>query len=302
MKEGGPIAFYEIAAATLPLLLLSGIVLERLSPPKGDGDGEGIRRPEDWPERAVGFVEKALAWLNQPPTPTEHPPLPEASTAQGVRPMKPWLQRKAAKVLGWLVSQRHPMLTIFVAIALPFFGAWVIFAEVLALEAVASGAPSPVTPWIVGPTVVAALICVVVAVWVPWLIGVGRALRKAHQRHWLAWTVAPPFFVVLVLGLVFFLPTLRPTLTHLMSSLTSHETSSPSERVWLEHLVATSDYRIDRLEAEAATGLAAKTRAEAHEEAQHQVQESECVALRDLIEAEEHGNGKRSLPAACLGD
>lgn len=53
--------------------------------------------------------------------------------------------------------------------------------------------------------------------------------------------------------------------------------------IWLEHLIATSDYRIDKLDAEAQRSKAARERAKPHRKAQRAIERGECAELAELL-------------------
>ncbi|HET7418462.1 MAG TPA: hypothetical protein VFJ61_12640 [Solirubrobacterales bacterium] len=80
-------------------------------------------------------------------------------------------------------------------------------------------------------------------------------------------------------------------------SLTTTQEQSGSEQLWLEHLGATSDYRIDRLEAQLqqVAGSASEAAAEAHLARQLAVHRRQCRALEHLV----HESGEKVAAGLC---
>jgi hypothetical protein len=97
--------------------------------------------------------------------------------------------------------------------------------------------------------------------------------------------------------------TLAATLYFFSASPAGAKEPEPAawEATWLHHLIATSDYRIDKLEAERSGGGPAAERAGRHLPLQHAVQVEQCEALEALIEASDTQEAPAALPAVCPG-
>jgi hypothetical protein len=228
MQEGGPIAFYEVAATLIPVLLLGGVVLE------------GVKAP----------------------------PLDSGEDQSGAEAYDQWRSRFKNRL---------------VALQIPAIGVTVALVELVALDTIASGETDWPRAALVGGTLVLGMVSVVFAVWAPW------------AKHFFSRTLAYTYFgySVALLAAVILIWQLLPgsypffgdiaTPAEGRSQSPSHPQRTAWERIWLEHLIATSDFRIGRLEAEAAIPGARGERAAPRLRLQERVQGDECRALDDLV-------------------
>jgi hypothetical protein len=173
-----------------------------------------------------------------------------------------------------------------VACLLPIAAAYVVFAEILAIDAVVSRSADSLHAWVVSTTMVAGVIVVILALCIPWL---GKVLGRL-SGFGKVWILAPAAFVAASIAAVIVASLVAgPHIT----SATTHPLSA-DERVWLEHLVATSDFRIDKLESEeAATG-----QENPHIHTQIVIQERQCEDLEGRITAAESTDA--FVPPPCL--
>lgn len=300
MQDGGPIAFYEIAATLIPLLLLGGVVLDGLLYPPGDNDKQG---PFDVArallERCFGIDEPASRfqrWMQ--------------SIWRLPRKLAHRLYRIRRPVGPWIENVLHdPTVFGFGVVLLPIVLVWMFLAEMVALDAVASGTADSTHAIIVGGTLVGAVLIVVVSWWLPWLLryvewlegkrggdGSGQGEEKKRLSPLL---VAFPMAIGLALVVVLLLRSwVAPSANDLYESVKTPPIAA--EQVWLNHLVATSDYRIDKLQAERETNHAADDRIDRHLETQEAVQAEECKALDAINRHGSSGEGTKALPATCL--
>jgi hypothetical protein len=167
--------------------------------------------------------------------------------------------------------------TVVVAYQLPIVGVLVIMLEVVALDAVASGSTDWGHALIVGGGLIFGMLCVVYAVWVPW----ARRTRSGLMAGFSFAVAVATLVIYLALGSL-----IGPGYLTLFKDVAAdphpHQGSRyVSERIWLEHLIATSRYRIDRLEweMEHAPTSAVRERVRAHLLAQRQVNRRERKAL-----------------------
>lgn len=183
-------------------------------------------------------------------------------------------------------ARRHIVLFGVVVYYLPVAGLLVILAEAVALDAVTSRTTDPFHALFVGITLFVGMIAVVAAVWVPWVLEFGS---WAKQERYMSPRVILGSAVFGVLSFLVVLA-LQPWATSPFSNLlNAAETSPPplesrhyaSERTWLEHLIATSSYRTDRLQGEKEHALsdAARLRVDKHLRLQRRTQRRQREAL-----------------------
>jgi hypothetical protein len=236
MQNGGPVAFYEIAATLIPVLFLGGVLLDNMHPP-------------DLEELEKGVSSR------------------------------------------WRMS-----LFMIVVYYLPLAGVFVLLAEAVALDAVVNRTTDVFHALVVCIALLVGMVAVVAAVWVPWALKIGDWADRELDISARAVFVAS--VVILVMGVVGL--ALQPWVTspfdQLVKGVERGETRSApegaldasAERTWLEHLIATSDFRVDRLEAERANAAdrAARLRVSAHLRLQRQTQRRQLEALEDLPEGD----------------
>jgi Nitrate reductase gamma subunit len=184
-------------------------------------------------------------------------------------------------------TRQHIVLFGVVVYYLPVAGLFVIFAEAVALDAVVSRTADSFHALLVGLTLIAGMVAVVAAVWVPWVLKFGS---WAKQELYLSPRV---ILGSAVIGLLSFLVALalQPWATSPFSELLRNVETPPqreetrryaSQITWLEHLIATSGYRVDRLqdEKEHATGEAARLRIDKHLRLQRRTQQRQYEAIK----------------------
>lgn len=229
MENGGPIAFYEVAAALIPLLFLGGVVLEIVRPPRRDKRNHGGRGSETIYDN-----------MKQPAR--------EAWVARQF-PGSPALQRLLLWTKFW---KQYSLTTALVVYSLPVLGAWVIFVEIVALDAIASGSTDTLHAAVVGGTLIFGLVLIVIAIWVPWVVRLAEDGRMRSQHRWIAsvLTLLVPIGGIMLVAGLGTQPWVTPSLTDLFRAAEGKSQQDSSKEIWLEHLIATSDYRIDKLEEE----------------------------------------------------
>jgi hypothetical protein len=263
MAPGGSIAFYEVAATLIPVLFFGGLFVERLRrPPDLPLDPEIVEGFGNLPEKEVldALVDAAHELEGTP-----------RSTA-----------RLAFRVAFW---RRNRTLLLVGACLLPVAAACIAFAEILAVDAIVSRSAGPLHAWVVGTTLVAGGVVLVVMLCVPWLL---KLIGRFSGRGTL-WLLLPTGLIAASIAAIIVASLAAgPHIT----SETTHSLSS-NDRLWLEHLVATSDYRIDKLEAEeAATG-----EQNPHIAMQRTTQRRQCDYLKRRIAAADSTNNY--LPKLC---
>jgi membrane protein implicated in regulation of membrane protease activity len=271
MHNGGSVAFYEVAATLIPLLFVGGFVIENLRPP----------------DSAKKLGTKDLAGLSEKD-------LIDTVSSFPLGPRYRWL----VGLIFWGVFwKRYPWLVYLVACFLPIAAAWVVFAEMVALDAIVRQSTNPFHAWVVGGTLLTGALMVLLVLWVPWLrrfLAIVGSSSKGAAAVLLVIPVVTALGSFLVLGGVSV--SYVDDIFKKESTAQTHQSLSSSERLWLEHLIATSDYRIDRLEAEeSATG-----RPNPRVTTQEEVQARQCRDLERRIDAV--GVTGKALPTPCLGE
>lgn len=261
MQGGDSTDAYILAATLIPALLLGGFVAERTRPPE-----TGI------------FDQLGEISFGRPRRASESPPD---------------RRHRLQKLYDWVFRGSKTGLVISGSIGLPLFGAFLVVAEIVALDAIASGSRDPAHALIVGITVVLGLLVSVFVVWLPWLIKLGTLVNGGKTRALLV------IFTILAIALTFAagVPA-GVSLLQALESPDSHEAFS-HDRVWLEHLLATSDFRLERLEIYAARGLTAEGLAKRPIQTQHEVETAQCEALRNVIDGESPDGPDAALPSVC---
>ena len=245
MQTGGPIAFYEVAATLIPVLLLGGVAFEfaqRRSNAIRDRQGEGLDYNQDASDEslALGIVRGAV---------------------------------------------------------LPTFGTVVVIAEFVALEAVATGETSTATALVVCGTLGFGLVLAVYRSFQqPWL---ERSVSSHGTGALLViWLVSITLGVLVAGALLLADVGTQPLWKSVAKQPTRQLSDSESQQLWLGHLIATSDYRIDRLEAESAAGGGSAERVEQRVKIQRGIQKQECAALKSLAGEAPAGQAS-ALPTVC---
>jgi hypothetical protein len=258
MQTGGPVAFYEVAATLIPVLLLGGVAFE--------------------------FAQR------------------RADTSRGKQAKHPATPQITESTEGEADSSRDTSgeslaFGIFRGAVLPTFGAVVLVAELAALEAVATGETS---------TAAALVVCGTLA------FGLGMAVVRSFQRPWLErgasshgggalliiWVVSIALGAT-VMGALLLADVGTKPLWKSVAKQPTRQLSDPEfQQLWLGHLIATSDYRIDKLEAESATARGSAERTEQRITIQQEIQEQECAALKSLVR-EAFADRLSKLPTVC---
>jgi hypothetical protein len=179
-----------------------------------------------------------------------------------------------------------------IALYLPVIGVYVILVEIVALDAVASGKSDWTRALIVGGTLIFAMLSVVFAVWLPW----AKHLYSKAQAFW-SFGFAIAFLVAYLLIGQFPGPKFLPFFEDIATEPAHHQ--RVHEEVWLQHLVATSDYRIAKLEAEAAMGGTAAERAGPRIHIQHVVRTQQCDALEELLNEDPSSEPSATPSVVC---
>jgi|SRR6478609_3746573 len=245
MQNGGPIAFYEIAATLIPVLLLGGIVLEAVKAP-----------PLDDEVKQAGAHDKG----------DQHP--------------RSGVSEEDASYDHW----RRRFRTRLVAQQIPLIGVVVVIVELVALDTVATGNTNWPRALLVGGTLVIGMMSAVFAVWAPWA-------KHFYNRNlaylWFGYSVAALLALILVFQFgpsktyPFFEDIATPAKERPQPRNSGAATWEP---IWLEHLLATSDYRIDKLqeEKEQATSEVARQRVDRHLGRQIEARKAQREALEDV--------------------
>lgn len=267
MLGGESVEFYEVAATLIPVLFVGGFVIEKLGPP-------------DLP---TNLGAKDLAGLSEKD-------FIDAVSSFPLGPRYRWL----VGLIFWGVFwRRYPWFVFLVACFLPVAAAWVVFAEVLALDAVVNQSAGSLHAGVVGGTLLAGALVVLLVLWVPWLRRF-FAVIGSGSRSTAAVLLAVP--VAMALGSFLILGGVSVSyVNEIFEERSTPQSLSSNERLWLEHLIATSDFRIDKLEAEEAASGKPNPRLATQEEAKTR----QCRDLERRIETA--GSTDRSPPAACLG-
>lgn len=265
MEIGGTTAFYGLAATLIPVLFVGSILVENLRPPRQTKMFAGQNIAGLSREEVDVLVDRTYPW----------PPV-----------------RRVVKFFLWTIyPYLYPPWIYYVCVLLPVLAAWVVFAEIVAIAALVREASDSFDAWVVGGTLLLGALVALLLLWVPWLRELGARL-KARSKWAVAWVLAPVVIAAccfVVLG-VFSAPYL--------SRIFDSHTHPPRERVWLEHLIATSDFRIAKLNAEAHTSEAVKQRTAPHQRVQRKVEQQECRELSALL-ADERLTDSVALPSPC---
>lgn len=180
------------------------------------------------------------------------------------------------------------------SILLPL-GLAVILVELVALDSIATGSTSQLHAWVVVLAIFIGMAIAVFGVVLPWMKERYEAPKKAVLL------VAALASILAVVVITLFAQALNVSASSLAADVAKAPTQGlereATDRIWLEHLIATSDYRIDKLEAEAASGGASAKRANAHRQTQLGVQDRQCLALEDLTSNESVDDDE--VPPAC---
>jgi|GEM_PF-6293631 len=172
---------------------------------------------------------------------------------------------------------------------LPAAGVLVIVAEATALDVVVSKEADTAHALIVCIALLTGMVAVAAAVWVPWVLKFGDFVKE--QLHMSPRSVVGSAALVSVAGAIS-LAVLHPWGINPFPTLVSAVEKAPqrepkedrhysSEVTWLEHLIATSSYRIDRLEEEREhiSSKAVRLRIKQHLLLQKETQRRQYVAL-----------------------
>lgn len=267
MNGGGPVAFYEIAATLIPLLFVGGFVIEKLRPPDlpanlGAKDLGGLSERE--------FIDTVSSF-----------------------PLGPRYRWLVGLVFWGVFWRRYPRRDYVVLCLLPIAGAWIVFAEIVAIDAIVSRSTDPFHAWVVGGTLLAGAFLVLLVLWLPWLRRF-FAIIGSSSKGTAAFLLVLPVVVALGSFLIFGGVSVS-YVNDIFRAQPASQSLSSSERLWLEHLIATSDFRIDRLEAEESTSGKPNPRVATQEE----VQVRQCRDLERGLDAA--GSTDRSPPAPCSG-
>jgi hypothetical protein len=258
MQTGGPIAFYEIAATLIPVLLLGGVAFE-------------------FAQRRSSATRRKQANSSEA-SPITKPIEDEVDSIQ-------------------VASDESLVSGIIRGAVLPTFGTIVLIAEFVALEAVATAETSTATALVVCGTLGFGLILAVFRSFQqPWM----ERSASSHRTGALLtiWFVSIALGTAVAGALLLADVGTKPLWKSVARQPTRELTDSEFQQLWLGHLIATSDYRIDRLEAESATAKGSAKRAEGLVKIQQGIQKQECAALESLVGGTS-GDQVPTPPTAC---